>query len=418
MKCSFTSCLLFFLFPFSVSFCQIAFPDAAPESVGVSSERLDRLNQQMHAFVDEGKLGCVQTAILRKGKLVHFDTYGYADLESKKPLEYNSIFRIYSMTKPIVSIALMMLYEEGKFQLNDPLHKYIPELKDMQVHAGGNKTAPAENPIRIIDILRHTSGLGYGWGAGNYVDSLYGTVNRWALKDTKEFIDNLANLPLYFEPGTGWRYGVSTDVCGYLVEVLSGQPLDKYLSEKIFQPLYMSDTHFEVPADKEDRFISNYTTEKDGTLKLIDHASTSRYTKEVTLFSGGGGLVSTTNDYLRFSQMLLNGGELDGVRLISPKTLELMVQDHTKGIEHQGGPIVLPSRGTGFGLGFAVTKDLAGTAELGSKGAYGWGGAAGTFFRIDPEEELVYLLMIQLMPYNHLQAREKFQTMVYQAIIE
>ena len=389
----------------------------SPESVGMSSNRLERLNEQMHQFVDKGQISAVQTAVYRRGKLIHFDNYGYQDVESQKAIDDNSIWRIYSMTKPIVSVALMMLYEEGKFQLYDPLHKYIPELKEMEYHVGGEETKPVTEPIRVVDILRHTSGFGYGWGPGNYVDSLYRTVDRRKMEDNAAFVKGLAKLPLYYAPGKGWRYSVSTDVCGYLVEVLSELPLDQYLEEKIFQPLKMKDTHFEVPDEKDDRFVTNYTT-KDDKIVVLDHPSKSRYTKEVTMFSGGGGLVSTTNDYLRFCRMLLDGGQLEGERLLSRKTIELMTADHCKDISHAGGPIVLPARGTGFGLGFGVTTKLATTQMTGSVGAYGWGGAAGTYFRVDPKEELIYIMMIQLMPYNHLQAREKFQTMVYQAIID
>lgn len=417
MKYQLCTCLLW-LFASSLILAQHATPLVPPESVGMSTERLKRVDQQMHEFVDNGQLAGVQTAIMRKGKLVHFDTYGLADLDSQQALDDNSIWRIYSMTKPIVSVALMMLYEQGKFQLNDPLHRYIPAMKDLQVHTGGRETAPAKQPIRVIDILRHTSGLGYGWGPNTYVDSLYKTMNRGSLKDNKAFVQRLSEMPLYYEPGTGWRYSLSTDVAGYLVEVLSGQALDQFLTEHILDPLAMKDTHFEVPDDKDNRFITNYTTDKTGKLKAIDHPKNSKYTKEVSLFSGGGGLVSTAMDYLRFSQMLLNGGELDGVRLLSPKTIELMTQDHTKGISQAGGPIALPGRGLSFGLGFSVTTDLAASRILGSEGSYGWGGAAGTFFRIDPKEDMIILLMIQLMPYNHLRAREKFQTMVYQAVIE
>lgn len=391
---------------------------ASPESVGMSSERLKMMEQKMHEYVDKGQLAGVQTAIMRKGKLIQFDTYGYADIDSKKALEENSLFRIYSMSKPIVSVGLMMLYEEGKFQLSDPLYKYMPEFKDMQVHTEGQNTEPTKQPIRVIDVLRHTTGFGYGWGPGNYVDSLYKAANRGGIKNTKEFAKVVSELPLYHQPGTGWRYSVSTDIAGCLLEVISGQPLDQFLAERILKPLDMKDTHFEVPDAKDSRFITNYTHEKDGTLKVIDHPSMSKYTKTVTMFSGGGGLVSTSRDYLRFSQMLLNEGQLNGVRIISPKTLELMVGNHTKETPHAGGPIVLPGKGTSFGLGFAVTNDLAATEILGSEGAFGWGGAAGTFFRVDPKEDLIYLLMIQVMPYNHLQAREKFQTMVYQAIME
>lgn len=389
-----------------------------PESVGMSSERLLRLNEVMHEYVDQGQLAGVQTAIIRKGKLVHLDTYGHADLEEKKPLQDNSIWRIYSMTKPIVSVALMMLYEEGQFQLNDPVHLYIPSLKELQVHQGNGVTAPAKNHIRIVDVMRHTTGFGYGWGANSYVDSLYRAVNIWALPGTKAFVEHLGTLPLYHEPGSGFRYGVSTDVAGHLVEVLSGQALDQFLTERILQPLGMSDTHFEVPDSKDERFVTSYTTNKEGQLKATDHPSRSRYTQKVKLFSGGGGLVSTTHDYLRFCRMLLNGGALEGVRLLSPKTIELMTQDHLGDIPYGGSGIRLPSKGVGFGLGFSVVKDLAATAATGSVGAFGWGGAAGTYFTVDPKEDLIYLMMIQLRPYSHLKARERFRTMVYQAIVE
>ena len=415
----FITLLILFVLKLSVN-CQLntTLISSLPESVGLSSDRLEKLDQQMHAFVDQGNLAGIQTAIIRKGKLVHFDTYGHADLESNKSLEDRSIWRIYSMTKPIVSVGLMMLYEEGKFQLNDPLYKYIPQLEDLNVHTGGTNTMPAQNQIKVIDILRHTSGLGYGWGPNTLVDSLYKTIDRRSLNNNQEYVDRLSKLPLYYEPGTGWRYSVSTDVCGYLIEVLSGQSLDEFLTKRILIPLEMIDTHFEVPNDKDDRFISNYTTNKDGSLKVIDHSATSRFTNKVTLFSGGGGLVSTAHDYLQFCRMLINRGELNDVRILSPKTIELMTTNHTKGLSHAGGPIVLPGNGHGFGLGFSVVTDLAESRSTGSKGTFGWGGAAGTYFRIDPKEELIYLMMIQLMPYNHLQAREKFQTMVYQAIVE
>ena len=416
-----TTTLLFFLCLYTyISIAQPALPTATPESVGMSSDRLKMMEAKMHEFVDNGQLANVQTAVIRKGKLVQFDTYGYEDMATKDPVKENSIFRIYSMTKPIVSIGLMMLYEEGVFQLTDPLHKYVPEFKDMQVHTTGNSTEPAKQPIRIIDVLRHTTGFGYGWGyPANHVDSLYKVAgNRADFETAREFLTGLSKLPLYHQPGTGWRYSVSTDVAGGLLEVLSGQPLDQFLEERILKPLGMNDTHFEVPDNKDERFLTNYTHKKDGSLQVIDHPSKSKYTKEVTMFSGGGGMVSTTKDYLRFCQMLLNGGELNGARLISPKTLELMTGDHTKTTPHAGGPITLPARGTSFGLGFSVTTDLAATELLGSNGAFGWGGAAGTYFKIDPKEDMAILMMIQVMPYNHLQAREKFQNLVYQAIME
>ncbi|NND80662.1 MAG: beta-lactamase family protein [Maribacter sp.] len=386
------------------------------ENVGISTERLERMELVMSEMVEAGKISGIEMAIMRKGQLAYHSVYGKRDIASNQDLEKNDLWRIYSMTKPIVSVGLMMLYEEGKFQLNDPLHYYIPEFKEMSVYKGNKKSEPAENHIRVIDILRHTSGLGYGW-SGGFVDTLYYQSRENGIKNTKEFVQNITKIPLYQEPGTGWQYGVSTDVCGYLIEVLSGMPLDKYLKSKIFDPLQMGDTFFEVPDDKDDRLVTNYTY-KDGQLVPIDHPTNSNYTKEVTFFSGGGGLVSSTSDYLKFCQMLLNGGELNNRRLLGRKTVELMTMDHTKGIPYARGPVVLPMNGNGFGLGFSMVNDVADSGIIGSKGIYGWGGAAGTVFRIDPEEELIYIMMIQLMPYNHLQAREKFQTLVYQSIIE
>lgn len=397
---------------------QLKIEKIKPESVGIASDRLARMDAVMREYVDKGQLAGVQTAIMRKGQLVHFDTYGYANVEEKKPLQDDSMWRIYSMTKPIVSVALMMLYEEGKFQLNDPVHLYLPDLKDLQVHQGGGQTIAAKQDIRVIDLLRHSSGLGYGWGPNTYVDSLYRNTNIWALPDLKAFVQHLSTLPLYYEPGTAFRYGVSTDVLGHLVEVLSNTPLDKFLSERIFQPLGMKDTCFEVPDGKEDRLVTSYRTDNQGQLQVIDHPNGSRYTQKVSLFSGGGGLVSTSYDYLRFCQMLLNGGQLQGKRLLSPKTVELMTLDHLAEISYGGFGINLPTRGYGFGLGFSVLKDVAATGATGSVGTYGWGGAAGTYFGIDPKEDLIYLLMIQLRPYSHLKARQKFRTMVYQSITE
>ncbi len=394
-------------------------PVGDPEDAGMSSDRLDRLNDQMHEFVDNGQLSGVHTLIYRKGKVVHEDVYGMSDIGQKTPLTDDNMWRIYSMTKPIVSVGLMMLYEEGKFQLNDPLGKYIPGFMEMTVYKEGEGVVPAKNKIRVVDVLRHTTGFGYGWGGGSYVDSVYNSVDKWKMSTTGDFVDWLSETPLYYEPGEGWRYSVSSDVCGRLIEVLSGQPLDEFLKERILDPLGMDDTAFQVQKNKADRFVTNYTTAKDGSgLTVIDHRSFSNYTKDVTHFSGGGGLVSTMQDYLTFSKMLLNKGALNGHRFLSPKTLELMTLDHTAGIEHQGGPIALPDSGHGFGLGFTVTTDLAASGITGSNGSFGWGGAAGTYFRIDPEEDMIYILMIQLMPYNHLQAREKFQTMVYQAIVD
>lgn len=381
---------------------------------GFSEDRLERLDKRMHQFVDSGQLSGVQTAIMRRGELVHFDTYGMSDLDSKTELSDDSMWRIYSMTKPIVSVGLMMLYEQGLFNLNDDVATYIPAFSDMTVYSEEEGIQPAKNKIKIVDLLRHTSGLGYGWGGG-YVDSLYNTENKWAMPTTGDFANWIATQPLYYEAGEGWRYSVSTDICGRLIEVLSGQDLDEYLREHIFTPLGMSDTYFEVPQSKAMRLVTNYTDRRGDNLTVIDHPKNSNYTKTVTHFSGGGGLVSTTADYLVFCQMLLNGGHAKSTRFLSRKTIDLMTSDHCKHIDRKGR---LAGSGNGFGLGFSMINDLAATGALGSEGTYGWGGAAGTYFRIDPKEDLIFVLMIQLMPYDHLQARQVFQNMVYQALVD
>ena len=410
---------LFFLFAAGLTFSQQKIITESPESVGFSSQRLNRLNYKMHKFVDDGKISSVQTAIIRRGKLIHFDTYGYSDIDSKKPLKENSIFRLASMTKPIVSVALMMLFEEGKFNLDDPLEKYIPWFKNPKIMDSKGTITPAKNKIKIIDLLRHTSGIGSDGGIG-YINSLYKDINRRKQENNKILVKKISELPLYFEPGTRWKYGLSTTVCGYLIEVLSGIPLNKYLESKIFKPLGMKDTFFEVPAGKYERFVTSYTIDKNQILKVLDHPSGSFWTKKVTLFRGGGGLVSTMKDYLIFCQMLLNNGEYNKVKILGRKTIELMTSNHTTYTPNFDGKGILsiPNLGKGFGLGFSVVTNPAETKILNSKGTYGWGGAFGTYFQIDPKEKLIYVIMIQRRPYASLKLREYFQNLVYQSIID
>ena len=411
--------LLFFLFAIGFTFSQQKIITESPESVGFSSQRLKRLNYKMHKFVDDGKISSVQTAIIRRGKLIHFDTYGYSDIDSKMPLKENSIFRLASMTKPIVSVALMMLYEDGKFHLDDPLEKYIPWFKNPKIMDSKGTITPAKNKIKIIDLLRHTSGIGSDGGIG-YINSLYKDINRRKQENNKILVKKISELPLYFEPGTRWKYGLSTTVCGYLIEVLSGIPLDKYLENKIFKPLGMKDTFFEVPGNKYNRFVTSYTIDKNQMLKVLDHPSSSFWTKKVTLFRGGGGLVSTTKDYLIFCQMLLNNGEYNKVKILGRKTIELMTSNHTLYTPSFDGKGILsiPNFGKGFGLGFSVVTNPAETKILNSKDTYGWGGAFGTYFQIDPKEKLIYVIMIQRRPHGSLKLREYFQNLVYQSIID
>ena len=392
------------------------------EEVGLSSERLKRITPHFQKYIDENKIAGIQTLVARKGGVAHFESNGYADIEGKNKIDKNTIFRIYSMSKPITSVATMILLEEGKLLLNDRVDKYIPEFKDLVAVVKDDKsgvTKPLSRPMRIVDLMSQSSGLGYGWGYGSYVDSLYRLQGIWKSKNLEEFSKTVAGVPLYFEPGTAWRYGISTDILGRVVEVASGQSLDQFFQERIFEPLKMKDTFFEVPKKKSKRFATCYKPTKDyQNIEVQDHPSSSRFAKEVTMFSGGGGLLSTTQDYYRFCQMLLNGGFLDGKRIMSPKSIELMTQDHVSDLEHQGGPVRYPNKAEGFGLGFSVTKNLAETNQLGSEGSYGWGGAAGTYFRIDPKEKMIIIQMIQLMPYNHLQHQTEFHNLVYQAIFE
>ena len=415
MRLVLTSLLLFS----TISFSQKLSVVENPELYGVSKSRLKTLNYVLHKFVDEKKISGIQTAIFRKGALVHFDTYGYSDIETKKPLKTNSIFRLASMTKPIVSVALMTLYEEGKFHLDDPLEKYIPWFKNPIIMDSSGELYPAKNKIRIIDLLRHTSGIGSESGIG-YINSLYRNINRKEQPNNETLVKKISELPLYFEPGKKWKYGLSTTVCGYLIEVLSKKSLDEFLKERIFTPLGMKDTFFEVKSNKYDRFVTSYTIDENQVLKVLDHPSNSFWTKKVTLFRGGGGLVSTTKDYLIFSQMLLNNGKYNNTRLLGRKTIELMTSDHTISTPNFDGKALLsiPNFGKGFGLGFSVVTNPAETKMLNSQGTFGWGGAFGTYFQIDPKEQLIYIMMIQRRPYNELKLREYFQNLVYQSLID
>ncbi|HUF75345.1 MAG TPA: serine hydrolase domain-containing protein [Longimicrobiales bacterium] len=369
---------------------------ATPEEVGMSSERLARLHDAMQQLVDEGRLAGITTMIARRGRIVDFQTFGYRDLEEQDPMAEDDIFRIYSMSKPITGVALMTLYEEGAFQLSDAVEEYIPELSDLQVVRSWGPNGPvleeADHPMTIRELMSHTAGLAYGIGAPGPVDSMYAARGVLARDQTLEdMIDKLAGMPLRHQPGTQWFYSIAVDVQGYLVEVLSGQPFDEFLEERLFGPLGMVDTGFHVPEEDHDRFAEYYRYDDAGGLvaQPATGAPGSRpYLDPTTFFSGGGGLVSTTMDYMRFSQMLLNGGELDGVRILSPTTVALMSRNQMPREAAERAP------GVGFGLDFNVVLDPIGK-EYVSVGEFSWGGAAGTWFWIDPVEELVFVGMIQ-----------------------
>ncbi len=415
---------------------------ASPESAGMSKAALDRVEQHLkRRYVDAGRFPGTRLLVYRRGKVVHSSVQGFADIERKTPLKDDTIFRIYSMTKPITSVAFMMLFEEGRVALDEPVHKYIPEWKNLGVFVAGTApaflTRPPSRPMLIVDLLRHTSGLTYGFQQRSNVDAAYrekkiGDVIKAGTLET--MIADLAKIPLEFSPGEAWNYSVSTDVIGYLIGKISGQPFEQFLKERIFDPLGMSDTGFHVPADKAHRFAACYSAdppgavtfhaaERKGILTLQDDPATSSFLSPPDLVSGGGGLCSTTADYLTFCRALIHGGELDGVRLIGPKTLKLMTSNHLPG----GRDLPELSRslfseasynGVGFGLGFSVTVDPAKTLIPGSAGEYAWGGAATTSFWIDPAEELVTIFMTQVLPSSAYPVRRELRTMVYAAITD
>ncbi|MCX7361641.1 MAG: serine hydrolase [Alphaproteobacteria bacterium] len=404
-------------------------PLVAPEQVGLSAARLDRVRQWMHRWVDSGRLAGMVAVVMRRGELAFAETVGKADVERNKPMRPDTIFRIYSMTKPLTSTAIMMLYEEGHFQLDDPISKFIPAFKNPRVYAGGSRgkidSVPAEREITFRDLLTHTSGLTYGFMESNPVDALYrakdGVEYGAAETSLKQVTEKLASFPLIAQPGKAWNYSVATDVLGYLVEVISGQPFEQYLVEKVIKPLGMIDTDFFVPAAKHERFAANYQAGADGKLQLIDDPGKSRYLTPRKVNSGGGGLVSTASDYLRFAKFMLNKGELDGVRLLGRKTVELMTTNHLKGdMADMGMPRFSESTyyGVGFGLGFSVMIDPAKAHILGSPGEFAWGGAASTAFWCDPAEDMAVVLLTQLMPSSTYPIRRELRVLTYQAIVD
>jgi CubicO group peptidase (beta-lactamase class C family) len=401
-----------------------------PEEVGLSSERLARIDRHLlENYVDKKKIAGALTLVARKGQVAYLSPVGMMDRERGKPMRDDTIFRIYSMTKPITSVALMTLYEEGRFMLGDPVHKLIPEWRDLEVYVAGVypdfMTERCERSMTIRDLMCHMSGLTYGFMMRSNVDHAYrkldvgGAAAQGTLRD---MIEKLATLPLEFSPGTRWNYSVSTDVLGYLVEVLSGMRFDDYLRERIFEPLGMVDTDFTVPAEKLERFAANYERRPDKTVVLEDDPADSRYTRPRSFLSGGGGLVSTAADYQRFCQMLLNGGELDGHRILGRKTIELMTMNHLpEGKNLADLSIGLYSEtnmeGVGFGLGFSVCLDPAQSQMIDSAGEYAWGGAASTAFWIDPRENLVVIFLTQLMPSNTFNFRGQLKALTYSALI-
>ena len=406
-----------------------ALPLASPETAGMSQPALDRLEAHLkRRYIEAGRFPGTQLLVYRRGKMVHNHVQGFADVERQIPLQDDSIFRIYSMTKPITSVAFMMLFEEGKVALDEPVHSYIPEWKNLGVFQAGTLpaflTKPPARPMLVVDLLRHTSGLTYGFQQRSNVDAAYRELKLGEVEKSgslPSMISDLARLPLEFSPGDAWNYSVATDVIGYLIGQISGMPFEQFLKERIFDPLEMRDTGFFVPPDKAHRLAACYAADGRGGMTLQDDPTKSSFLKPPSLISGGGGLCSTAADYLSFCRALLNGGELAGVRLIGPKTLALMTSNHLPG----GHDLPALSRslfseaayhGIGFGLGFAVTMSPALTLIPGSAGEFNWGGAATTSFWIDPAEELIAIFMTQVLPSSAYPVRRELRTMVYAAI--
>jgi CubicO group peptidase (beta-lactamase class C family) len=390
-------------------------PTARPESVGMSSQRLGMLKSEMQALVDRNQLPGVLTMVAKDGKVVQFDVAGKRDLASNAPLQKDSIFRIYSMSKPITGVAMMMLFEEGKWQLNDPVSKHIPEWANLKVakvnpqNGSVTQVAP-DHAMTMRELMSHSGGLTYGVFGSTPVDKMYTDVNVLDRDATLQaMVDKLAKIPLLLQPGEKWQYSVSVDVQGYLVEKLSGQPFPEFLKQRIFDPLGMKDTAFYVPPEKMNRFVSFYTYDKDR--KFVPHPGVPDFSKPPGAPSGGGGLVSTAMDYMRFCQMLLNGGELDGKRLLSPLSVQLMRSNVLPASARSMGP------GTGFGLDFAVVEDPVAAGGYYGEGTFYWGGYAGTWFWIDPVNKLIVVGMIQHRGDGLPDVRALSRNLTYQAIV-
>jgi len=405
-----------------------------PQSVGLSKEALARIPAHFNRYVDEGKLPGYLVMVARRGKVAYLHQYGLADVARQKPMVEETIFRVYSMTKPITSVALLQLYEQGRFQLDNPVARFIPAFKDLAVYASHNNnghivTKAPDREMTIRDLFTHTSGLSYGNDASHPVEALY-QERKMREGSLADLVEKLSTVPLLFSPGTQWNYSFATDVLGYLVEVMSGQRLDSYFADHIFGPLGMVDTGFHVPAEKHHRFAANYGPKdggkdrgKDGGMQLVDDPTTSVYLQPPVRLSGGGGLVSTCADYFRFAQMLLNKGELEGVRILGRKTVELMTANHMPengDLASMGVPVFSETTysGIGFGLGVSVMLDPAKAQILGSPGEYAWGGAASTAFWVDPVEEQIVIFLTQLMPSSTYPIRRELRVLTYGAIVD
>jgi CubicO group peptidase (beta-lactamase class C family) len=404
--------------------------DADPREVGFDPDRLQRVERHFRSYVDDGRLAGWTIAVARRGRVALLAHHGRADLEADRPVADDTLWRIYSMTKPITSVAALMLYERGLLELTDPVSRFIPEFADARVYRAGSALAPATvpaiEPVRVWHLLTHTAGLTYGFHHTSPVDEMYRA--RGFEFDAPRGMDLAgacaawAGLPLLFQPGTEWNYGVGTDVLGRVVEVASGRPLDAFLAEHVLGPLDMTDTGFSVAAQDVDRLAALYLPDPRGGLSR-SAAMGDKATSPPTFLSGGGGLVSTAADYHRFTQMLARGGELGGVRLLSPRTVAYMARNHLPGnvdLEVFGRPVFAEStvRGVGFGLGVSVVIDPAAVRGLTDVGEYAWGGLASTAFYVNPVEEITAMFFTQLMPSSTYPIRSQLRTLVTQALVD
>jgi len=396
-------------------------PTANPDQVGLSAEKLTETRVALQKLIEEERIAGGIVVVARRGKVAQFETCGLMDIEDKMPMKRDTIFRIYSMSKPITTVAAMILFEEGKIKLDDPVSEYIPHFKGSKVVTDPDSehitTVPAKREITIRDLMRHTSGLTYGVFGNTNVDKLYRRNIQLSENETtlENMTKKLARIPLLYQPGTKWHYSVSTDVLGRVVEAASDQNLDTFFTKRIFEPLGMKDTAFYVPAGKIDRFATNYGPDPQGGLRPIDEPETTRYAKKPTFLSGGGGLVSTASDYMRFCLMLLNNGKLGDTRLLKGRTVRMMTRNQ---LPKGAYPIGSGRRvGTGFGLGFSVRVEKNREAPASRIGEYGWGGMASTHFWISPRDEIAVVVLTQHIPYSS-RAENAIKPVVYDAIQE
>lgn len=392
-------------------------PVVAPEQVGMSSAKLALVDAAMQGSIDANKIPGGIVVIARHGKIVHFKAYGKMDLEADKPMTPDAILRFYSMTKAITTTAAMMLVDEGKLSVEDPVSKYLPEIETVSV-VDGDKIRPAQREMTVADLILHTAGYSYGSSGAAAHDEAYAELNIMDTTATLRAMQaKLTKLPLAFDPGTDWHYGISIDILGRVIEVASAQTLDAFFEERIFTPLDMPDTAFYVPEGKVDRFAANYRSDGKGNLTVIDAPSESRYLIKPAFFGGGGGLVSTARDYMRFLVMVASGGELNGKRLLKPETVKRMTTNH---LPPQVGWVKFGSEvreGVGFGYGFNVRDKMSDWDPQGRVGEYGWGGAASTHYWVSPKDDLAVITLEQIMPYSFM-TEFKLKGLIYDAIVE